>query len=83
MEQFSCPRSRNHRRRTIKLMEGSHIEMIEVRVGKKHDVDLGEIANGQRRLGQTFGPERQSGQPDSNARKKNGIRQNYDPKKID
>jgi hypothetical protein len=28
-------------------MERAHVEMIEVRVGKKHDIDLGEVANGQ------------------------------------
>jgi hypothetical protein len=32
----------------MKSVERAHVEMIEVRVGKKHDIDLGEVANGQR-----------------------------------
>jgi hypothetical protein len=35
----------------MKSMERAHVEMIEVRVGKKHDVALGEVANGQTRSG--------------------------------
>ena len=50
------------------------VEMIEVRVGKKHDVDLGEVADGQRGRGQAFGSECKTGQPDSDPRKQNRIR---------
>jgi hypothetical protein len=64
-------------------MERAHVEMIEVRVGKKHDVDLGEVANGQRGRGQAFRSERESGQPDSDPGKKNWIRENPYPEKID
>src|SRR5580704_6248399 len=46
-------------------MERAHVEMIEVRMGKKHDVDLGEVTNGQRGRGQAFRSECKSGQPDS------------------
>ena len=60
-QQIACPLGRDHRGRTIKSMERAHVEMIEVRVGKKHDVDLGEVANGQRGRGQAFGPECKTG----------------------
>jgi hypothetical protein len=53
----------------MKSMERAHVEMIEVRVGKKHDVDLGEVANGQRGRGQAFWSDRKTGQPDSDPRK--------------
>ena len=56
--------------------------MIEVRVGKKHDIDLGEVANGQRGRGQAFGSECKTGQPDSDPRKQNWIRENFIPKKL-
>jgi hypothetical protein len=59
-------------------MERAHVEMIEVRVGKKQDVDLGEVANGQCSRGQAFGSECKSGQPDSDPRKQNRIRENAD-----
>ena len=74
---------RNHRDRTMKSMERAHVEMIEVRVGKKHDVDLGEVANGQRGRGQAFGSECKTGQPDSDPRKQNWISENLYPEKID
>jgi hypothetical protein len=45
---------RNHRGRMMKSMERAHVEMIEVHVGKNHDVDLGEVTNGQRGRGRTF-----------------------------
>ena len=45
---------RDHRGRTMKSVERAHVEMIKVRVGKKHDVDLGEVANDQRGRGQAF-----------------------------
>ncbi len=64
-------------------MERAHVEMIEMRVGKKQDVDLGEVANGQRGRGQTFRSECKSGQPDSDPRKKNWISENLYPEKID
>lgn len=67
----------------MKSMERAHVEMIEVRVGKKHDVDLGEVANGQRGLGQAFRSECKSGQSDSDPRKQNWIRENLYPEKID
>ena len=82
-KQITCPLNRDYRRQTIKLMECVHIEMIEVCVGKKHDVDLGRVTNGQRGRGQTFEPERKSGQPDSNPRKKNGIREDHYPEIIE
>ena len=47
-KQITCLLRSDHRGRTIKSMERAHVEMIEVRVGKKHNVDLGEVANGQR-----------------------------------
>ena len=37
--------------------------MIEVRVGKKHDVDFGEVANGQGGRGQAFRADCKTGQP--------------------
>ena len=74
---------RDHRGRTVKLMERAHVEMIEVRVGKKQDVDLGEVANRQRGRGQAFGSECKTGQPDSDPRKQNWIRENLYPEKID
>src|ERR1700730_8881338 len=80
---ISCPLGRNHPSRTMKSMERADVEMIEVRVGKKHDVDLGEVANGQRGRGQAFKSERKSGQPDSDPRKKNWISENLYPEKID
>jgi hypothetical protein len=52
-------------------------------VGKKHDVDLGEVANGQRGRGQAFGSECKTGQPDSDPRKQNWISENLYPEKID
>ena len=67
----------------MKSMERAHVEMIEVRVGKKHDVDLREIANGQRGRGQAFRSECKSGQPDSDSWKKDWIRENLYPEKID
>jgi hypothetical protein len=54
-----------------------------VRVGKKHDVDLGEVANGQRGRGQAFESECKSRQPDSDPWKKNWISENLYPEKID
>ena len=74
---------RDHPSRTMKSMERAHVEMIEVRVGKKHDVDLGEVANGQRGRGQAFGSECKTGQPDSDPRKQSWIRENLYPEKID
>jgi hypothetical protein len=65
------------------FVERAHVEMIEVRVGKKDDVDLGEVANGQRGRGQAFRSECKSRQPDSDPRKQNRIRENLYPKKID
>ena len=67
----------------MKSMERAHVEMIEMRVGKKQDVDLGEVANRQRGRGQAFRSERKSGQPDSDPWKKNWIRENLYPEKID
>jgi hypothetical protein len=67
----------------MKSMERAHVEMIEVRVGKKHDVDLGEVANGQRGRGQAFGSDCKSGQPDSDPWKRNWVSENFYPKKID
>jgi hypothetical protein len=64
-------------------MEGAHVEVIEVRVGKKHDIDLGKVANGQRGRGQAFGSECNSGQPDSDAWKKNWISEDLYPQEID
>jgi hypothetical protein len=64
-------------------MERAHVEMIEVRVGKKHDVDLWKVANGQRGRGQTFRSECESRQPNSDPRKKNWISENPYPEKID
>jgi hypothetical protein len=52
----------------MKSKERAHVEMIEVRVGTKHDIDLGEVANGQRGRGQAFGSESKTGQPDSDPR---------------
>jgi hypothetical protein len=52
-------------------------------MGKKHDVDLGKVANGQRGRGQAFRPECKTGQPDSDPGKKNRIRENLYPEKID
>ena len=43
--------------------------MIEVRVGKKHEVDLGEVANGQCGRGQAFRSDCKTGQSDSDPRK--------------
>ena len=74
---------RDHPSRTMKAMERAHVEMIEVRVGKKHDIDLGEVTNGQRGRGQAFRPECKPRQPDSDARKQNWIRENLYPEKID
>ena len=74
---------RDHRGRTMKSMERAHVEMIEVRVGKKHDVDFGVVANGQRGRGQAFRAECESRQPDSDPRKKNWIHENLYPEKID
>ena len=82
-KQITCPMGRDHRGRTIKLMERAHVEMIEVRVGQKHDVDLGEVANGQRGRGQAFRSECKPGQPDSDAWKKDWISENLYPEKID
>src|ERR1700730_2349915 len=42
-KQITCPPGRDHRGRTIKLIERANVQLIEVRVGKKHDVDLGEV----------------------------------------
>ena len=64
-------------------MERAHVEMIEMRVGKQHDVDLGEVANGQCGRGKAFGSDRKTGQPDSDPRKKNWISENLYPEKID
>jgi hypothetical protein len=50
--------------------------MIEMRVRKKQNVDLGEVANGQRGRGQAFGADCKAGQPDSNPRKENWICEN-------
>ena len=74
---------RDHPSRTIKTVERAQVEMIEVRVGKKHDVDLEEVTNGQRGRDQTFGSECKTGQPDSDPRKQNRIRENLYPEKID
>src|ERR1700732_2095480 len=74
---------RDHPSRTMKSMERAQVEMIEMRVGQKHDIDLGEVANGQRGRGQAFGPECKTGQPDSDPRKQNWIRENLYPEKID
>ena len=73
----------DHRGRTIKSMGRAHVEMIEMRVGKKHDVNLGEFSNGQCGCGQAFGSDRKTGQPDSDPRKKNWISENLYPEKID
>ena len=67
----------------MKSMERAHVEMIEVRVGKKHDVDLGEVTNGQCGRSQAFRSECKSRQPDSNAWKKDWIRENLYSEKID
>src|ERR1700730_15934614 len=64
-------------------MERAHVEMIEVRVGKKHDVNLGEVANGQCGRGQAFGSEGKSRQPESDPWKQNWISENHYPEKID
>jgi len=64
-------------------MERVHVEMIEMRMGKKDDIDRGEVANGKRGGSQAFGPEGKTGQPDSDPRKKNGIGENLCPEKID
>ena len=74
---------RDHQGRTMKSMERAHVEMIEVRVGKKHDVDLGEVANGQRGRGQAFRSECKPRQPDSDPRKQNRISEYLYPEKID
>ena len=63
-------------------MQRAHVEMIEVRVGKKQDVDLGKVANGQRGRGQAFRPECESRQPDSDPWKKYWISENLYPEKI-
>jgi hypothetical protein len=57
--------------------------MIEVHVRKKHDIDLGEVANGQSGRGQAFGPKCKTGQPDSDPRKKNWISEYLYPEKIE
>ena len=57
--------------------------MIEMRVGKKHDVDLWQLANGQGGRGQAFGAKRKTGQPYADPRKKNRISKNCYPEKID
>ncbi len=82
-KQIACPGSRDHRGRTVKSMERAHVEMIEVCVGQKHDVNLWQLANGQCRRGQAFGSDRKTGQPDSDPRKKNWISENRYPEKID
>src|ERR1700730_11011171 len=82
-KQIACLMGRDHRDRTMKSMERAHVEMIEVRMGQKHDVDLGEVANGQRGRGQTFGAECKPRQPKSDPRKKNWISENLYPEKID
>ena len=64
-------------------MKCPHVEMVEVRVGQKHNVDLGEIANGQCGRGQAFRSERKSGQPNTNPRKKHWIGENLYSEKID
>jgi len=64
-------------------MKRPHVEMIEMRVGKKDDVDLGKVVNGQCGRGQAFRAECKSGQPDSDAWKKNWISENLYPEKID
>jgi hypothetical protein len=66
----------------MKSMERAHVEMIEVRVGKKHDVELGEVANGQRGRGQAFGSECKTGQPDSDPRNRTGSLRIFIPKKL-
>ena len=43
--------------------------MVEMRMGKEHNVDLGEFANGQRGRGQAFGSDCKTGQSDSDPRK--------------
>jgi hypothetical protein len=63
-------------------MKRPHVEMIEMRVGKKDDVDLGKVVNGQCGRGQAFRAECKSGQPDSDAWKKNGISENLYPEKM-
>ena len=73
---------RDHPSRTMKSMERAHVEMIEVRVGKKHDVDLGEVANGQRSRGQAFEAESKPRQPDSDPWKTDWISENPYPEKI-
>ena len=68
-KQITCPMGRDHPSRTMKSMERAHVEMIEVRVGKKHDVDLRKVADSQCGRGQAFGSDRKTGQPDSDPRK--------------
>ena len=63
-------------------MQRAHVEMIEVRVGKKQDVDLGKVANGQRGRGQAFWSECKPGQPDTDPREKYWISENLYPEKI-
>ena len=74
-KQIACQGSRDHRGRTVKAMERAHVEMVEMRVGKEHDVDLGEVANGQCGRRQAFWSDRKTGQPDSDPRKENWIRE--------
>jgi len=82
-KQITCPMGRDDGGRTTKLMERAHVEMVEVRVGKEHDVDLGEVANGQCGRRQAFWSDRKTGQPDSDPRKENRISENLYPEKID
>jgi hypothetical protein len=40
-QQITCPRSCDHFGRTIKVMKRAHVEVIEMRMGKKHNFDFG------------------------------------------
>ena len=75
-KQITCPSGCDHRGGTIKSMERAHVEMIEVRAGKKHDIDLGKVANDQRGRGQAFRSKCESRQPNSDPRKKNWTSEN-------
>jgi hypothetical protein len=63
-------------------MQRAHVEMIEVRLRKKQDVDLGKVANGQRGRGQAFRSKCEPRQPDTDPREKCWISENLYPEKF-
>src|SRR5919201_124132 len=74
--QCSSLTSRKRVQRNRSLVRRAVITMVEMRMGKKHDINLGEVAISQRGRSQAFGSNRKTGQPDSNPRKKNWISEN-------